>query len=206
MRMFSKTWAEMKEILDSNNLYFDYDDEPEREQRVVVAPRNSTIGYECYMLLFDSADPRYAGSDCKDFDDNYSARAGEKTTYIKSWKFDNLAAGITANDFRLDNPAGENIDGWIFRANLCIDGHAHGDTLKFQIIDVDNILGGGAGELVAECMSIIVAASKSYYEFCPTAVDFYNPKKRVLTGLYLRLRYNAQNAGVNLIATMNYEY
>lgn len=69
-----------------------------------------------------------------------------------------------------------------------------GDTIKFQVVDVDNILGYGAGFVVEEFADVYVM---------PDAHNRYELyKAKLVVGLYIRLKYTS-TGGTNVTFACN---
>jgi len=75
-----------------------------------------------------------------------------------------------------------------------VKGSSAGDSLSFQVVDVDNILGSGAGTVVTEYVSNLPVAPWDHQRelLSPTAAE-------IPAGLYLRVVYvNTGMSPVNL--------
>ena len=99
---------------------------------------------------------------------------------------DVVLAGEEKNiDFRMDS------DKYVNGVQIMLNGHVTGDHAHFQIIDVDNILGYGAGFVLDEFANTwyFSGSEDSQGQFI---LDY--PAK-ILQGLYIRLKY--QSTGQN---------
>lgn len=94
-------------------------------------------------------------------------------------------AGTTTNiDYKLTE------ERLVYGGQAILKNHTFGDTLKFQVVDVDNILGYGAGAVLGEYMNSWYLAEDTQVQ--PTVmVDF--PTK-IMANLYFRIAYNSVGA------------
>jgi hypothetical protein len=76
---------------------------------------------------------------------------------------------------------------YINGCHLILDGHAIGDTLKFQVVDVNNILGYGAGVVLNEFATNwqVVTDKQDQGVF---KIEY---PARINAGLYIRIRYTS---------------
>ena len=82
-------------------------------------------------------------------------------------------------------------DRYIDGVRILLSNHADGDTMDFKVVDVDNVLGYGAG---------VVLKQFGYtwnvdYENSDQGMNFYNFLAKINAGLYVRITYNS--AGVS---------
>ena len=82
-------------------------------------------------------------------------------------------------------------DRYIDGVRILLSNHADGDTMDFKVVDVDNVLGYGAG---------VVLKQFGYtwnvdYENSDQGMNVYNFLAKINAGLYVRITYNS--AGVS---------
>lgn len=97
--------------------------------------------------------------------------------------FGNIPANSTADiDFKLT------ADRFINGGRLIIDNLGSDDTMTFQVVDKDNVLGYGAGVVLDEFI-------KDYYipDNATLEIKLDYPAK-IVAGLYLRLKYTSTHA------------
>lgn len=94
-------------------------------------------------------------------------------------------AGTTTNiDYKLTE------ERLVYGGQAILKNHAFGDTIKFQVVDVDNILGLGAGTVLGEYMNGWYLADDTQVQPI-VMVDF--PTK-IMANLYFRIAYNSTGA------------
>lgn len=87
----------------------------------------------------------------------------------------------------------------VYAGQAILKNHVFGDSIKFQVVDVDNILGLGAGLVLGEYMAGWLVADDTQAQ--PIVhVDF---PTRISADLYFRIVYtsmgaNAVSVGVNI--------
>lgn len=205
---FKKTWAELKAILDANNLYFDYEDKG--AIRYITTRRNVNTGYICEMPIVPVAAP---GSDQHDFETNYASKAGEKT-YCYWTERNAFEKGITSKYlFRLKDYCGTGnnpVDAFVFKGFVAVDENAmRGDTLIAAIVDHDNVLGMGVDTVVGYLIrKATLEGGRQRLEILPPSVDYIVNKKRVPAPFWIELTYTSQHQtnDVDVIAGIEYEY
>lgn len=205
---FRKTWAELKAILDSNNLYFDYEDKG--TVRYITTRRNANSAYICEMPIVQVAAP---GSDQHDFETNYASKAGEKT-YCYWTERNSFENGVTSHHtFRLKDYCGVGntpVDAFVFKGFIAVDENAlRGDTLVAAIVDHDNVLGYGVDTVVGYLIrKATLEGGKQRLEILPPSIDYIVNKKRVPAAFWIKLSYTSQHLtnNVDMIAGIEYEY
>lgn len=206
--VYSKTWAEMKSILDNNNLYFDYEDKD--ALRIITTKRNATSVYVCEMPIVASPAP---GSDQHDFETNYMSKAGERTYCY--WTERNTFTKNTTSTFlfRLKDYCGAGntpVDAFVFKGFFSTDENVvRGDTLIAAIVDHDNVLGMGVDTIIGYLIrKATLDGGKQRIDVHPPSVDYIVNKKRVPAPFWVMLVYESQNTtnDVNVIAGIEYEY
>jgi hypothetical protein len=206
--VYNKTWAEMKSILDNNNLYFDYEDKG--ALRIITTKRNATSVYVCEMPIVASPAP---GSDQHDFETNYMLKAGEKKYcyWTERNVFDKNA--VSTYLFRLKNycDAGNTpVDAFVFKGFFSVDENAvRGDKLTAAIVDHDNVFGMGVDAVVGYLVrKALLDGGKQRIDINPPSVDYIVNKKRIPAPFYVQLVYESQNQtnDVDVIVGIEYEY
>lgn len=206
--IFKKTWAELKSILDSNNLYFDYEDK--NTTRIITTRRNATSMYVCEMPIVTVAAP---GSDQYEFEQNYASKAGEKTYcyWAERNSFENAATSEYV--FRLKDYCGAGntpIDAFVFKGFISVDENAvRGDILTAAIVDHDNVLGYGVDTVVGYLVrKMLLDGGKQNIPTMPPSVDYIVNKKRIPAAFWIKMTYTSQHQtnNVDLIAGIEYEY
>lgn len=213
-----KTWAELKTILVSNSLYYDYEDvwdpdtSPAVGYRRVISQRNAYTIYKADMPIIDDQDAAYGTGDYvdqKDFDDNYLAGAGERTYLMRSFT-QTAAAGVTTDlDMKMTDEYSADITAFVFDGAVYTDSNAvWGDSLSVTMVDVDNVLGYGAGTVLGALIlgKHIVAGAQSHF-INPPSIDFKKSVKKIPQGVYLRVSYTSTGvAAVGFAVDIEYEY
>lgn len=102
----------------------------------------------------------------------------------KGISFTATAGTTTSYDYKLIQS--RLIDG----TSLILKDHANGDSVKFQVVDVDNILGYGAGLVLDEFATDWYVASDRQSQG-ETRLPY---SAEVVAGLYIRLVYTSTGA------------
>jgi hypothetical protein len=101
-----------------------------------------------------------------------------------------ITAGTTGNlDYKLTS------ERWINGCHLILRNHAWDDSLLFQVVDVDNVLGYGAGAVLNEFASTWQITEDKQDQ----GIFKIEYPAKILNGLYIRIRYTstgAANVGV----------
>jgi hypothetical protein len=188
-------WTELKAFVDERKLSIQY----------------VTIGNKYWLKAFDGpfdlettihkADTAPDPSDQKDFEDNYLPTANRKmnsvdVSGVKDPKgmrarlvgcFDGTATKTaTSNiDWQMTQLAfmGVNKVSYFDGIDLCLDNYALGDTVKFQVVDVDNLYGYGAGFVLEEFGDTFKIFKREY--------DIKLYKAKIIPGMYLRIEYTS---------------
>lgn len=206
MLEISKSWAVFKQILQANNLYFDYEDSEDGKTRTITCQRNATIMYVCGMLLVENPAP---DSDQYDFEQNWAAKAGEKRYVYYSQRFDvALQNGEFTFDFKIKaNDETTDVEAFLYKGLLDIGaGAARGDTIEISVVDIDNILGFGAGATVGYVLRRkYLSGGAQIHHLNPPRYDFLTSKRKIPAGLYVRITYKGTGQP-NIIADYEYEY
>jgi hypothetical protein len=110
----------------------------------------------------------------------------------KGIAFTATAGASTSYDYKLTE--GRLIDG----TRLILKNHVFGDSVKFQVVDVDNILGYGAGVVLDEFADswFVVEDRQDQHE---TRLPY---SAEVIANLYLRIIY-ASVGGTNVLVQCN---
>jgi len=206
--IFSKSYSEMKQIIDNNNLYFNYEDSPLDVNgngiRTIITSRSSDVTYVCQIPIQTNA---AQGSDQEDFDLNYASRAGERTYVHRSLSFDVTSDGYSY-DFKLKaNDDTTDIEAFVYKGMLSVGPEAQrGDYVVVSIVDVDNLFGFGAGTVLGYMVrKKILSGGKEAYIIDPPRYDYLSSKRKVLNGLYVRVSYHGTGRP-NVICDIEYEY
>ena len=110
----------------------------------------------------------------------------------KGIAFTATAGTTTSYDFKLT--AARLIDG----TRLFLKDHAFGDSVKFQVVDVDNILGYGANTVLDEFATDWYVASDKQDQGA-TRLPY---SAEIIANLYIRLVYNSVG-GTNVLVKCN---
>jgi hypothetical protein len=103
-------------------------------------------------------------------------------------------AGVLTN---IDLPIGAE-DRYISGLRLMLVNHAEADTVSLSIVDVDNILGYGAGV-------VLKTFSQTWnvdHEKSDQGQNSFNFVAKILAGLYIRIAYTS-TGGTNVTAKLN---
>lgn len=202
----SKTWSDFKQILQFNNLYFDYEDSDDGKRRVIMCQRNATTTYVCGMDLVENPD---AESDQYDFEQNWASEAGEKKYVYYSHRFDVVLDNGEFNfDFKVKaNDETTDVEAFLYKGLLDIgSGAVRGDTIEISVVDIDNVLGYGAGFIAGYVMRRkYLSGGAQIHSINPPKYDFLSSKRKIPTGLYIRIKYKGTGQP-NIIADYEYEY
>lgn len=95
-------------------------------------------------------------------------------------------AGSTSN---IDFAVGAE-DRYINGLNLMLVNHAEADTLLFQVVDKDNVLGFGAGAVLKQ----FGTTWNVDHTVCNQGRELFNYVARLYAGLYLRIVYTSTGA------------
>lgn len=206
--IFSKSYSEIKEIIDNNNLYFNYEDSPLDANgngiRTIITSRSSDVTYICQIPIQTNA---AQGSDQEDFDLHYASRAGEKTYVHRSFSFDVTSDGYNY-DFKLKaNDDITDIEAFVYKGMLLLGPETQrGDYVVVSIVDVDNLFGLGAGTVLGYMVKKkILSGGKESYSINPPMYDYLSSKRKVPNGLYIRVSYHGAGRP-NIICDIEYEY
>lgn len=110
----------------------------------------------------------------------------------KGISFTALAGQTTSYDYKLTQA--RLIDG----TQLILKDHANGDSIKFQVVDVDNILGYGAGTVLDEFATDWYVASDKQDQG-ETRLPY---SAEIVANLYIRLVY-VSTGGTNVSVKCN---
>jgi len=86
----------------------------------------------------------------------------------------------------------------VYGGEMILKDHAFGDKVAMQVVDVDNILGYGAGTVLGSYMSNWFVSSDKQTQ---TQIILDYPTK-ISAGLYLRVAYTSVG-GTNVTASIN---
>jgi len=142
-------WTSFKEIATKKNLSIQYEEVTDRHYNIFTV--DGIITYQCRIAIEDPA-----GSDQVDFQDNYKEEAnnsvGVKTHPFTTSDFDAVFNAVAATCTKNDTT---NVDFKVTTDHTYLNGcrafsenSTKGDWVEMKIVDVDNILGGGAGAVV----------------------------------------------------------
>lgn len=118
----------------------------------------------------------------------------EDSTRFKGASYTATASSTTTHDLQV--PA----DIHLFGGHYWVKDAALGDTLTFQVVDVDNILGGGAGAVVTEYITDMPIPPWNHERDLDSPTHTYIP-----TGLYLRVTY-VSTGGTNVSLGVTYKW
>lgn len=199
MELNLSSWSEYKELLTRKN------------------PNWQHIEHSAsYYLFFFDGQTQYSyvmskdgGADQGDWEDNYKSQSnyaiGQRpysfATSDFKFKGDGVTFTATANgssqaDFKILTAGEPGL--YVNGGDLFTAGSKVGDYVKFQVVDVDNILGYGAGFVVEEWISKwFVNPSGAQSVATPYA-------GKIPGGLYLRMIYQNTNASTDVSVAVNY--
>jgi hypothetical protein len=205
MESLSKTWQEFRDILDNNNLYFDYDEDSIHIK--LFCQRNSMISYDC---VIKKEEPTNA--DETEFRNNYQYKAGEKTYLFNSWNFTATKNTSTELKVYLTDPEEDLVDSFLYKGSLHTDSNAvFGDLIEIDaVIDIPN------PENEEETIPFLIQKIVRRYtndgtnviNLIPGSYDYTSYKKKVPEGVYLRVTYTSTGTenDVKVIVNADYEY
>jgi hypothetical protein len=103
---------------------------------------------------------------------------------IKAHKFTITAGQTTSSDWLIPQATyfGNNVESRIDGAQYCCENSILGDYMTFQIVDVDDILGQGAGTVLDEFADVYVLPGNHH-------IKEYAAK--LIPGLYVRVTYTS---------------
>lgn len=203
-----KTYTEFKTILRNNNLYFNYEDTPIGENgigtRTLYTTRDSNISYACVMLIKAVAEE---GSDQKDFEDNWASKSGEKKYCYYSHSFNVASDGHQFNFKIKANDETTDVEAFVYKGLICVNEDAvRGDSISVSVVDIDNILGYGAGATLGYMIrKKVLHGGKQEHLINPPKYDYLSSKRKIPAGLYVRITYHGSGRP-NVIADYEYEY
>lgn len=108
------------------------------------------------------------------------------------------AGQVTDIDYRL-------ADGrLVYGGQAILKNHVFGDIITFQVVDVDNLFGYGAGTVLGEYIPSWGVADDTQTQ-APIMVTY---PTEIFTGLYLRIKYNSTGTNnvsvqINIFAAKN---
>jgi hypothetical protein len=103
-------------------------------------------------------------------------------------------AGTTSN---VDFAVGAE-DRYIDGVRIILINHDAGDTMDFQVIDIDNVLGYGANTVLKQ----FGTSWNVDHEKCDQGANVYNFLARLYAGLYIRIVYHSVGA-TNVTVKLN---
>lgn len=197
-------------IIAANNMYFNFEDSPIGGNgigmRTIVTTRDSNIAYMCVIEIKATADE---GSEQQDFDNNWASKAGEKKYVYYSQQFDVvLSSGTCQFDFKIKaNDETTDVEAFLYKGSINVNSPAvRGDWVEVQVIDIDNVLGYGAGLVLGWVIrKWILSGGAENHEINPPKYDYLSSKRKIPAGLYLRVIYHGTGEP-NVIANYEYEY
>lgn len=188
-------WTELKAFVDARSVSIQY---------VVIADKYWLKAFDgpfCLETALYKKTTADDPSDQKDFEDNYIATANRKMNSIdvsgvkdpKGMRarlvgcFDStITKTTTANvDWQMPQLShlGVNKISYFDGIDLCCDNYALGDSVKFQVVDVDNLLSYGAGFVLEEFGLDFKIFKREY--------DLKLYKAKIIPGMYLRIEYTS---------------
>lgn len=206
--MAKRTWTELKSLLEKKKGALQYEDQIEQYKVWFVD------GVDVYESRIEITDP--AGTDQEDFEDNYkddanqplAPRATDTTPYVRVTEktvgkymqllgFEFTAVADDTTDYLVKWDHDVEFVGAVSKT----EGAHKGDTANMSIVDVDNILGYGAGFVVTEFGKDV--PGKMLEIKCEANTT---TAATVLTGLYIRIRYVNTHAteDVEVYGTLRY--
>ena len=206
--LIKKTYAEIIEIITYNNLYFNYEDSEFDANgnaiRTIIVSRSSDVTYICNMPITIVAIPN---SDQADFEANWASKAGEKKYVYQSVAFDVVSSGHQF-DFKIkENDETTDTEAFLYKGVICVSGSAvRGDSICVSVVDVDNVLGYGAGVTLGYVIrkKILHGGAQEHF-ISPPKYDFLSSKRKIPAGIYLRVTYTGTGTP-NVICDYEYEY
>lgn len=209
MREVSRSWDEIKAILNANNLYFDYSDTSERRSIFVV--KSAVVTFKTSFPI--NQEPENPENDSwktpeqKDFDDNWAEKAGDKKYVYYSQSF-NVTSSTEVFSFKIKaNDETTDVEAFVYKGLISVDENAQrGDTIEVAVADEDNILGYGAGLVLGYMIrKKILHGGKQDHFINPPKYDFLSSKRKIMAGLYVRVTYSGSGRP-NVICDCEYEY
>jgi len=156
----TKTWDELKALITAKSLKLQYELVKNKDYHIWVSENGTT--YEMWML---KESPTPDPSDQKDFEDNYKddcnapiemktmddvpyVRVTDRTVglvmHIHGSEFTAAADTVTKDQMKFTQ------DIEIVGATMSCAGSHNGDVINMKVIDIDNVLGYGAGVVLAQ--------------------------------------------------------
>lgn len=201
MSSIKLTWEDFKGILDGQSLSFQYF---EIRNTYCLYCANGPIVIKCLIYKDNSADQT-------DFETNYKSKGNSdikamvltepkniSTTLYKAVPVTEVAAGeLKAIDLKLVAVASETKQ-ILYGGALYANTPDFGDYVKFQVVDVDNIIGYGAGLVLNEYIV------KAYLNNNGTFEDYDEAGAYIPVGLYLRCLYKSEKSTGTTQVKINY--
>lgn len=207
-QMNEVSWSQLKLLIAYGSFrYYKWDDTT-KQQRVIRAAKSSLNQFVCFLPLFVPGDPGYSGSECAEFDDDFSNDEGDRDSYFRSFSFD-LSAGGNVHVFQLlgSDDAPHNV--YLSSGTLHAKDVSWADKVQMQVFDKDGILGMGENVVLKEFLTVNIApdsAGRFSATYDPTSADWFDAKAKILMGLYVRVVFTAATGGGKVIYTFSYEY
>jgi len=203
-----KKYSEIVAIIESNNLYFNYDDSDFDQNgnalRTIIVSRSADVTYVCVIPIKQTPD---AGSDQEHFDANLATKAGEKKYVYYSQQFDVDGDGYEF-DFKIKAyDEITDVEAFLYKGSVNVNASAvRGDWIEAQVVDKDNVLGYGAGLVLGWVIrKWILSGGSEYHEINPPKYDFLSSKRKIPSGCYIRVIYHGTGTP-NIIVSYEYEY
>lgn len=179
-------WSALKSFVDSRSLSIQWSDALGFYQ---LCAFDGPLSMECNLRIDDPAD-----DDQSDFETHYKAN-GNKTPLQQKPFADSLGFRARLKGFTGTATAGQsnNIDyklteeRYINGTQIILSNQNFGDTIKFQVVDKDNILGYGAGVVLDEFASTWNVTSDKQDQ----GVYVLSYPAKIIANLYIRLVYNS---------------
>lgn len=107
-----------------------------------------------------------------------------------------MAAYGTSTNFDLKVTTDDHL---LLGGELIVEGAAQGDYVRFQVVDVENVIGYGAGVMLDEFVRKRFVASEKY-----TAMISSRFPAKLKAGLYLRVIYTSVGS-TDVFVAINYD-
>jgi hypothetical protein len=204
------SWVQLKHAIDSNHAVMQY---VESSAEYIVLAVDSPVVFECRI---DRYDPDTTISD--DFETNYKPAGNLQIAEKKDSEgailsrprafasADNMRFRGTGTQGTATKTTSSNIDlkvtetKFVNGLEMVAKNHVFGDSAHFQVVDVDNILGAGAG-LVLDQFGTNWYLAEDVQRQGPYILPY---PAQVLAGLYLRIVYNSVGTTDDVELKVNY--
>lgn len=189
MQIYDKNWEDIKNIIDGNDFYYDYEDLGDYRDILVY---RSLFYYYCHKMVINPDHPDFKQAEYEDFENNYKQYAGDWKYYLRSWTFEDLVIDYeNVRDFQFKNWSDETVRAILYNGCACVTGATDGDSLTFQVVDKDGII-APAGTVLNEFVNLEMNEGENMIDVTPPPrTDGTPSKSKIFEFLYVRLIYDS---------------